>query len=61
MSNSTKGGLFAGILVVAAWLLSGILIRPEWFGSNAVGYIIAFDLGLFAMAGVVLWAARSSR
>lgn len=32
MSDETQGALFAGVAIIAAWTLTGIIIRPEWFG-----------------------------
>lgn len=32
MSDANKGGWAAALFIITAWILLGILIRPEFFG-----------------------------
>lgn len=34
MSDGNKGALFAAAFIVGAWVVIGIIIRPEWFGLS---------------------------
>jgi hypothetical protein len=34
MSDGTKGAVVAAAFIIGLWLLTGIVIRPEWFGLS---------------------------